>query len=61
MATNNELKVEQRRRLFALLEVKDANKGFENKILDRLIVSTRAEMEEEDVAYVEKLIKELPQ
>ena len=61
MATNNELKIEQKRRLFQLLEVKRANKNFKNTTLDRLIIAVKAEMEQEDVAYVEKLVEELPE
>jgi hypothetical protein len=59
MPTNRELQVEQRRRLFMLLKLKKDNGN--NKIigLNDMIIATEAEMEEEDVALVEKKIAQL--
>jgi len=41
MSTNNELKVEQKRRRFQLLQVKRANGNFENKVLDYLTITVK--------------------
>ena len=59
MATNREILVEQRRRLFALLRIRKANPGMEIKELNNQINAVIAEMEQEDVAWVEKKIAEL--
>ena len=58
MASELEIRKEQRSWLFALLEVKQANKE-ENDILNRLLARHKAGMLEEDVALVEKMISEL--
>jgi len=59
MATNLEVMVEQRKRLFMLLRIKAENQGLEIKELDNQITATKAEMQQEDVAWVEKSILEL--
>jgi len=58
MATNIEVQVEQKRRLYMLLQIKADNKGITVKGLDRKIKETIAEMQQEDVAWVEKVIAE---
>jgi len=57
MPANLELLVEQRRRLFMLLKLKKDNEGIEIKGLEEMIIATEAEMQEEDVAYVEKKVR----
>jgi len=57
MASELEIRKEQRHWLFALLEVKKAATE-ENEILDRLIARHKSGMLEEDIALVEKLISE---
>ena len=59
MPTNKELTAEQRRRLFMLLKLKKAKDADKAKLLDDLIVETEAEMDAEDVAYVEKKIAKI--
>ena len=59
MATNFETVKNDRRTLFMLLRIKKANKGIEVKELDESILAVKAEMPEEDFAYVEKQIAEL--
>ncbi len=59
MPTNKELTAEQRRRLFMLLKLKKAKDTDRGKLLDDLIVETEAEMDAEDVAYVEKKIEKI--
>jgi len=59
MPSNRELQVEQRRRLFMLLKLQKLNGVGKIIGLNDMIIATEAEMEEEDVAYVEKKISEL--
>jgi len=61
MATNMEMIVEQRTRLFFLLKLKKVNnaKGIAVEGLEELIIQTEAVMQEEDVAYVEKMVARL--
>lgn len=59
MATNLEVQVEQRRRLFMLLELKKENEGVNINGLERKIIATKSEMQQEDVAWVEKMVDEL--
>ena len=59
MATNMEMQVEYRTRLYFLLKLKRDNVGTVVKGLDELINMTEAAMQEEDVAYVEKKISQL--
>jgi len=61
MATNAELKIMQKNTLFDLLKLKRDNEKKGHKVagLNDLIVKTRASMEQEDVAWVEKTIEEL--
>jgi hypothetical protein len=56
MATSIEVQVEQKRRLYQLLKLKKDNEGYEVKGLNELINATKAEMQQEDVAWVEKMI-----
>jgi len=58
MASELEIRKEQRQWLFALLEIKKAAKET-NEILDRLIAKHKSGMLEEDVALVEKMISQL--
>jgi len=60
-ATNNELRANQKSELFRTLELKKINDKAGKQIegIERLILSIKAPMEAEDVAYVEKLIDEL--
>ena len=53
-----EMQVEQKRRLSMLLTIKAANKDIQIKELDNLILATKVEMQQEDVAWVEKMITE---
>ena len=59
MPTNKELTAEQRRRLFILLKLKKANESIKVNLLEDLIAETEAEMDAEDVAYVEKKIERI--
>lgn len=59
MATSLEIQVEQRKRLFMLLELKKENIGNEINGLERKIIATKAEMQQEDVAWVEKMVDQL--
>ena len=57
MSTELEIRKEQRRWLFELLEVKEAS-NEDNQMLDRLLSRHKSGMLEEDVALVEKMISE---
>ena len=61
MATNAELKIVQKTALYDLLMLKMENEksGVNLVGLNRLINKTKAVMEAEDVAYVEKMIEQL--
>ena len=59
MATSLEIQVEQKKRLFQLLSLRKNNPGVLVKGLDELIIATKAEMQQEDVAWVEKMVAEL--
>ena len=54
MATEREMKAIQKRILHQLLMIKD-----DREKLDEYINVTKAEMDAEDVAYVEKMLEEL--
>ena len=54
--TNLELKVLQKRELNKFLSLKKANAGKEVTDLQRIIRDLTAEMEQEDVAWVEKIV-----
>ena len=58
LATELEIRKEQRSRLFDLLEIEKANKE-ENDVLKRSLARHKASMLEEDVALVEKMISQL--
>ena len=57
MPSNSEIRIEQKRKLFQLMSLKRMIP--ESIDLDNLIVSVEAEMEEEDVAWVEKKVAQL--
>ena len=61
MATNTEIQVEQRTRLYILLKLKKENEEAGVKVigLDAQINMTMAVMNETDVAYVEKMVAKL--
>jgi len=59
MATKTEMQVEQRRRLYQLLKLRKENANIEIKGLNELINMNESEMDEEDVAWVEKKIAQL--
>ena len=59
MPSNQELRREQTERLFDLLKLKNDNKDIEIRGLDVLIIRAKASMLQEDVAWVEKTLKEL--
>ena len=58
MATNLELQANQKNKLFMLLTLKEKNKGKHFEALDGFIFQTKAEMTQEDVAWVEKIVRE---
>ena len=60
MPTNNELRATQKRTLYGLLLVKKDLGENKSRALTEFIHQTIAEMDAEDVAYVEKLIESLP-
>jgi len=62
MATGIEIRTTQKTALYDLLRLKSENEkeGTFTKGLAELINKTKAVMEAEDVAYVEKMIAELP-
>jgi hypothetical protein len=55
-----ELQKSDRTHLYTLLKLKKLNKDINVKGLDEMINLAEATMPEEDVAYVEKKIAELP-
>jgi len=59
MASNSEMRVAQKDKLYDLLKIKADNKDIEIKGLKEAIVKAKSVMEAEDVAYVEKMIAEL--
>jgi len=59
MATNLEVVVAQRRHLMSLLKIKKYNVSNNVTGLEREILTAEAEMEQEDVAWVEKKVAEL--
>ena len=59
METPLEIQVEQKKRLFQLLSLKKNNPDIVIKGLGELIIATKAEMQQEDVAWVEKMVAEL--
>jgi len=63
MATGIEIRTTQKTALFDLLMIKAEmmkEKKETDKWLEKLIIKTKTAMEAEDVAYVEKMIAELP-
>ena len=61
MANVMELRVWQKDKLYELLETRHEMKreNIDTRLIDRLINKSKASMEAEDVAYVEKMIAEL--
>ena len=59
MATTTELRIAQKRTLFELLKLRKDNVNVVIVGLDVLIAKFEAEMEAEDVAYVEKKVENL--
>ena len=59
MASQLEIQKEQRRQLFMLLKLEKDNKGVSIKGLDELIIGAKTEMDEKDVAWVEKNVAQL--
>ena len=59
MASQLEIQKEQRRHLFILLKLEKDNKGIEIKGLDESIIAAKTEMDEADVAWVEKNVATL--
>ena len=57
--TNMDLRVSQKRNLFKLYKIRKRNKGITVIGLEKEIVETEAEMEQEDVALVREKINEL--
>ena len=56
MAANWEMQFFLRDKLFDLLDLKRRNVGIEISGLDEKIIKAKSVMQEEDVAYVEKLV-----
>ena len=60
MPSSREMDAEQKRRLMMLLRIQKATEGVERKkVIDTLILETKTEMEQEAVAYVEKMAEQL--
>ena len=61
MGTSLELRTSQKDKLFDLLVIKMENEkaGIEVKGLKSVITKAKALMEQEDIAFVEKMVKEL--
>ena len=60
MLEDYELRVTQKRTLYRLLRVKKDVEEGSSKALTEYIFATMAEMDAEDVAYVEKLVETMP-
>ena len=60
MATNLEVEKEQMDRLFDLLMLQKENQGTSIKRLDESIARAKASMKKENIAWVEKMISQLP-
>ena len=59
MPTNTELRAMQKSKLHSLLLIKHEIKDVKSMELEKYISNTIAEMEAEDVAYVEKIVAKL--
>jgi len=59
MATNSELRTAQKTTLFELLKLKKDNQDKTVDGLETLIAKTEAGMEQEDVAWVEKMVAKI--
>ena len=57
MANMIEIRERQKNHLLELLRIKAANQDKEVRELDRAIISAIAPMEQEDIAWIEKLAK----
>lgn len=60
MADVLEIRIEQRKRLYQLLRIKKLLHPQNIMEIEVMINATEAEMEEEDVAWVEKKVAQLP-
>ena len=56
MAIMLEIRERQKSHLISLLKIKKANEGYEVKWLDEELIDAVGVMEQEDVAYIEKLV-----
>ena len=61
MASEKEIREKQTERLFDLLEIQETNKGITINNLNQKIIRAKASMSVEDIAHVEKMIRELYQ
>ena len=59
MATNLEIRVGQRDKLYVLLKLKADNSGVKINGLEEAINASEAVMDQEDVAWVEKKISQI--
>ena len=59
ISTNKELQTYQKRLFYNLLLIRERNKNVSIEGLDELIHAARVEMDQEDAAFVEKMIAEL--
>ena len=57
MPTAMETQIEQKKRLYQLMRIKTATPEDREAVIDELITATIAEMQQEDVAWVEKTLK----
>ena len=58
MATEKELRVEQKRRLTMLLRIRNTkDPSMRDKLIADFITDTRIEMDAEDVAYVQQTLE----
>ena len=60
MPSISELRSNQKRKLYEFLMIQRDLGETSSKALTEFIVAAKAEMEVEDVAYVEKLVESLP-
>jgi len=59
MASNSEMRIAQKEKLYDLLKLRADNENIKINGLKEVIVRAKAAMEAEDVAYVEKMLEEL--
>ena len=56
MATNLEVQANQKNKLFMLLKIRAEKNEKKDVVLDNFIDQVKAEMSQEDVAWVEKIV-----